>query len=322
MDYFKNIGLSYTGDYIVQGSNIDKCEKSEKLSAKYTELYVRKDGKESNVEDLKKVYHGKVYFHLPTLRHDLSNLKSLTNIVIDLVKAGIKDAIIDASTLPLDLYDWSTSDEQEDYIRALSNGYAQLISNGINLFIENTGNDKGTSFYGSKVEHLSDLIIYTKNTLFKNYDFPKDKIETSIGVSFNITKLYDNVGEYSKWFNVLGNSIKIIKVADVDNAISIFDGILNSIKDNNIVSIILLQTNNEIEEVKKKYRKFEYLLNIKTSGQTLSLDSYSDINIKDDSDEYDFSANNQSGYSSIVIICMIIATILGAGVMLYIKFKN
>ena len=322
MDYFKNIGLSYTGDYIVQGSNIDKCEKSEKLSAKYTELFVRKDGKESNIEDLKKVYHGKVYFHLPTLRHDLSNLKALTNTVIDLVRAGFHDAIIDASTLPLDLYDWSTSEEQEDYIRTLSNGYAQLISNGINLYIENTSNDKGTSYYGSKVEHLSDLVLYTKNTLFKNYDFPKDKVETSIGVSFNITKLYENVGEYSKWFNILGNNIKLIKVADVDNAISIFDGILSSMMSNEIEPILLLKTDNEIEEINKKYRKFEYLINIKNNGGILSLDSYSEINIKDSKTEYNYNISSQSGYSSVVIISMIIITIIVAVIMLYIKFKN
>ena len=104
MDYFNKIGISYTGDYITQGSNMDKCEKSEKMSSKYTELAVRKDGKESNTEELKKIYHGELYFHLPTLRHDLSNLKGVTNNVIDLVKGGIKYAIIDASVLPLDLW--------------------------------------------------------------------------------------------------------------------------------------------------------------------------------------------------------------------------
>ena len=54
----------------------------------------------------------------------------------------------------------------------------------------------------------------------------------------------------------------------------------------------------------------------------LSLDSYSDINIKDDPEEYDFSTTNQSGYSSIVIISMIIITILIAVIMIYIKFKE
>lgn len=322
MDYFNKLGISYTGDYIVQGSNMDKCEKSEKLSAKYTELYVRRDGKESNTEDLKKVYKGRVYFHLPTLRHDLSNLKNVTNMVIDLVKGGIEYAIIDASCLPLDLYEWSTVEEQEDYIKTLSNGFAQLISNGITLYIENSNVEKKAQCYGSKVEHISDLLIYTKNTLIKNYDFPRDKVDSAIGVSFNITKLYDNVGEYNKWFTVLGNNIKLIKVADVDNALSIFDGILNKAMEYNLDSIILLQTSNELEEIKKKYRKFEYLIKTKNSGKSLTLDSYYDINIKDDSEEYNFSVSTQSGYSSVIIISMIVITILVAGIMLYIKFKN
>ena len=321
MDYFKKIGISYTGDYIIQGSNVDKCDKSEKMSAKYTELFIRKDGKESNIEDLKKIYHGEILFHLPTLKHDLSNLKTITNNVIDLVKNGIKYAVIDASVLPLDSYDWSTLEEQQDYIRTLSSGFAQIISNGITLYIENTNNENN-SFYGNRVEHLSDLIMYTKNILLKNYDYPKDKTDSSIGVSFNITKLYGDINEYSKWFNILGKNIKLIKVSDVDNAVSIFDGILSKIKEDNIDSILLLETHNEIEEVKKKYRKFEYLIDCKNKDKIVSLDNYTDINVKDDVEEYDFSASNQSGYSSVVIISMIVITILISIIMLYFKFKN
>ena len=322
MDSFNKIGISYIGDYIEQGSNIDKCEKSEKLSAKYTELYIRKDGKESNVKDLLKIYHGELLFHLPTLKQDLSNLKNITNTVIDLVKDGIKYAAIDASSLPLDLYDWSTAEEQADYIKTISNGIAQLISNGITIYIENTSDENNVSYFGKRVENISDLIMYTKNTLLKNYDYTKDKIDSSIGVSFNITKLYGEINEYSKWFNVLGDNIKIVKVMDVDNAVSIFDGILTKSADNNINPIVMLETNNEIEEITKKYRKFEYLINCKNKGDSLSLDNYTDINTKDDNSEYDFSTSNQSGYSSIVIISMIIITILIAVLMIYIRFKN
>ena len=322
MDSFNKIGISYIGDYIEQGSNIDKCEKSEKLSAKYTELYIRKDGKESNVKDLLKIYHGELLFHLTTLKQDLSNLKSITNTVMDLVKDGIKYAVIDASSLPLDLYDWSTAEEQADYIKTISNGIAQLISNGITIYIENTSDENNISYFGKRVENISDLIMYTKNTLLKNYDYTKDKIDISIGVSFNITKLYGEINEYSKWFNVLGDNIKIVKVMDVDNAVSIFDGILTKSADNNINPIVMLETNNEIEEITKKYRKFEYLINCKNKGDSLSLDNYTDINTKDDNSEYDFSTSNQSGYSSIVIISMIIITILIAVLMIYIRFKN
>ena len=322
MDSFNKIGISYIGDYIEQGSNIDKCEKSEKLSAKYTELFIRKDGKESNISDLLKIYHGDILFHLPTIRQDLSNLKQVTNYVQELVKSGIKYAIIDASLLPLDLYDWSTSEEQSDFIKTISSGFAQLISNGITLYIENTSDENNISYFGKRVENLSDIIMYTKNILFKNYDYTKEKIDSSIGVSFNITKLYGEINEYTKWFNILQDNIKVIKVMDVDNAVSIFDGILTKSAEENINPIILLQSNNEIEEVKKKYRKFEYLIERKNNGEVFSLDNYTEISVKDDSDEYDISTTNQSGYSSIVIISMIIITILIATIMIYLKFKN
>ena len=322
MDYFKNIGISYTGDYIIQGSNIDKCMKSEKLSAKYTELVVRKDGKELDLETLNKIYHGTLLFHLPTLRYDLTNLKQITNFIYILVKYGVKYAVIDLSNLPLDVYDWSTMEEQQDYIKTISNGLAQLISNGITLYIENVKDENNVSYFGKRVENLSDVLMYTKNTLIRNYDYSREKADESIGVSLNITKLYENINEYTKWFNILGNNLKLLKVTDVDNAVSIFDGVLSKSIENNIDPIVLLQTDKEIEEVKKKYRKFEYLINQKRNNQLMSLDNYTEINEKDTEEEYDFSTSNQSGYSSIVIISMIVITIIIAIIMLYFKFRD
>lgn len=321
MEFFRNIGISYTGDYIIQGSNIDKVEKSEKMSAKYTELYIRKDGKEFDIEALTKLYHGELLFHLPTLKSDLSNLKSVTDNVIKLVKYGIKTVIIDASMIPLDVFEWSTFEEQQDYIKTVSNGLSQIISNGVNLLIENPSDKGNVSYLGRRVENISDLIMYTKNNLIKNYDYSRDKADSSIGVSFNITNLYGDINEYSKWFNVLANNIKVVKVTDVDNAISIFDGILTKMLVNKFDPIILIQSDMAIEEINNKYRKFEYLIDCKRNNRNLTLDNYTDIKVKDN-EEYDFSASNQSGYSSIVIICMIVTTVLIAAIMLYFKFRN
>ena len=322
MDYFKNIGISYTSDYIIQGSNLDKCLKSEKLSAKYTELIVRNDGKGLDISSLNKVYHGTLLFRLPTLKYDLSNLKTITNYVYTLVKNGVKYVTIDASNLPLDIYDWSTIEEQRDFIKTIASGFAQLISNGVTLYIENVQDVKNISYFGKRVENLSDLLMDTKNILQKNYDFTKDKAESSIGISFNITKLYGNINEYDKWFNILKNNIKILKVTDVDNAVSIFDGVLSKAIENNINSVILLQVDKEIEEVTKKYRKFEYLVNLKVNNKPVTLDNYTEIKEKDSLDDYDLSSSNQSGYSSIIIIAMIVITIVVAVLMIYIKFKD
>jgi hypothetical protein len=213
-------------------------------------------------------------------------------------------------------------EEQVDYIKTIASGFAQIIANGVTLLIENVQDENNVSYFGKRVENLSDLIMYTKNILVKNYDYSKDKADSSIGVSFNISKLYSEINEYDKWFSILGSNIKLIKVTDVDNAISIFEGILNKIKEDKIDAVILLQIKSRIEEVKRKYRKFEYLINCKNKGLPFSLDNYTDINVKDEEEDYDFSTTNQSGYSSVVIISMIIITILIAVIMLYIKFKE
>ena len=39
MDLIKNLGISYRGDYINQGSNIEKARKSSELNTDYTEFY-------------------------------------------------------------------------------------------------------------------------------------------------------------------------------------------------------------------------------------------------------------------------------------------
>ena len=59
MDILNNLGIGYTGDYLMQGSQIDKCKKSSQLDIKYTEFCVKIDGKENFYNQISNYYFGK-----------------------------------------------------------------------------------------------------------------------------------------------------------------------------------------------------------------------------------------------------------------------
>ena len=74
MNLVDNIGISYRGDYIRQGSQIDKIKQAIKLKLNNVELYIRDDGKDFSIDNVSKGLNGNVCFHLPTISNNLSNL--------------------------------------------------------------------------------------------------------------------------------------------------------------------------------------------------------------------------------------------------------
>ena len=52
----ENVGISYNASYLLQGNQIERCKKSIDLNAKVTELLLRTDKKDCDIDNIKKVY--------------------------------------------------------------------------------------------------------------------------------------------------------------------------------------------------------------------------------------------------------------------------
>ena len=85
-----NIGISYSGSYLLQGNQIERLKKSLELKANTTELLLRTDKKECDIDSLRKVYNGNILFHVPAINPDLANLKIVNEIVRNLKENKIE----------------------------------------------------------------------------------------------------------------------------------------------------------------------------------------------------------------------------------------
>ena len=126
-----NIGISYSGSYLLQGNQIERLKKSLELKANTTELLLRTDKKECDIDSLRKVYNGNILFHVPAINPDLANLKIVNEIVRNLKENKIELITINASNLSLDLFEWSTLDEQKKYFLNIVTAISTLASNKI-----------------------------------------------------------------------------------------------------------------------------------------------------------------------------------------------
>ena len=165
MNLINNIGISYNGNYINQGSQIDKCKKATDIGAKYIEFNVRNDGKDTDFSNLTTYFQNELIFHLPTINTNQTNLKKVKELISNLLKNNIKLFVLDASTLTYETYDWSTVEEQQNYLKNMAKGIASLIDYNIDIAIENTYKDDEGILFGKTLSNISDLLVYTRNTL-------------------------------------------------------------------------------------------------------------------------------------------------------------
>ena len=324
MDLLKNLGISYRGDYITQGSINDKSKKSAQLNINNTEFMVRDDGKDNDFSNVSNIYDGKVIFHLPTINVSQSNLKEVKDTIIELMKNNISLLTIDASTLLFETFDWSTTEEQQNYLKNMAKGIAALASNNIPIAIENTGLDKNNPLFGKTITNMSDLLVYSRNALVEQYDFTREKANSIIGISLNIGNIMktSEIVDLGGWFKVFYNDIRCVKIKNIDNTIPLFNQLLDILINNNIDIPILLETKDEIEAIVNSYKKFEYLVKNKIEGKPMNLDGYQNI-INSRYNEYNYNFNSaQSGYTNAVIICMILCTAIAAVLMIMVKMKH
>ena len=324
MDLLNNLGICYKGDYITQGSISDKSKKSSQLNIKNTEFIIRNDGKDMDFSSVSSSYSGNIIFHLPTININQSNLKEIKEMVSELLKNKPTLLTIDASTLLYETYDWSTSEEQQNYLKNMAKGIATIASNNIPVAIENTGLDKDNELFGKTITNMSDILIYTRNTLVEQFDFDRESANKLVGISLNIGNIMkvSEIIDLDNWIKVFNNDIKCIKVKEIEKSIPLFDQLLTLVINNEIDSPLLLETKEEIESIVNIFGKFEYLVKNKMDGKDLNLDSYRNI-VNSKYNEYNYNFNTaQSGFTNIVIICMILFTVIAAVLMFYVQLKR
>lgn len=316
MELLNNLGICYSGDYISQGSIVDKCKKSNKLGIKNTEFIIRNDGKNMDFDNINNLYSGNVIFHLPTININQSNLKYVKDTLNYLIKNDIRLITIDASTLLFETFDWSTDEEQENYLKNMAKGIASLVIDDVDIAIENTAKDKDNSLFGKTLSNMSDLLVYTRNCLVEQFNYSREEANKKIGISINLDNLIkvEEQNTLENWFKVFYNDIKCIKVSNIEKDLITFNEILDLVINNDLDIPILFNTYEELEGIANDYKKFEHLVKNKLEGKPLNFEGYQNIVIKDDN--YNFSSA-QSGFTNAVIICMIILTAI-VGVLIFI----
>jgi len=322
VNLINNLGISYKGNYINQGSQIDKCKKATDIGAKYLEFIIRNDGKDNDYINVSTYYQNEVIFHLPTINDNQSNFKLIRETISKLLKNNIKLFTIDASTLLYDTYDWSTSGEQQNYLKNMAKGIANLMDYNINIAIENTYKAEDDEYlFGKTLSNISDLLVYTRSILVEDFGLSRETANEKIGISLNIKRLRKNNEDLTKWIKVFSNDIKCIKVNDIENNIEEFDILLNLLNENCINVPLLLETKDELEKITNEYKKFEFLVNKKDNNQPLNLENYQVI---DDSkyNEYNYNiSSNQGGFTNVIIVVMILLTIIIAVMMFMLKLR-
>lgn len=323
MELLNNLGISYCGSYINQGSLIDKCKKSEKLGIKNIELLLRNDGKDTDYNNISGLYTGNMILHAPAINTTLSNIKTIKEGINTLNSQNVKLITIDASTLLYETYDWSTAEEQQNYLKNMAKGIASLSNYRIPIAIENTTVLKNNLLFGKTASNISDLLVYVRDALVEEYDFTREDAYRFVGVSLNIGNLMDTdeIGSINNWLQVFYNDIMCLKLRDLDLILPLLDQIVDVFLKNDVDIPIILETTEELESINNVYNKLEFLMKNKLDNKPFNFDGYQEL-AKSRYNEFNNNFNtSQSGFTNAVIVSMIILTVIIAVLIILIQFR-
>lgn len=304
-----NIGISYSGSYLLQGNQIERLKKSLELRANTTELLLRTDKKECDIDSLRKVYNGNILFHVPAINPDLANLKIVNEIVRNLKENKIELITINASNLSLDLFEWSTLDEQKKYFLNIVTAISTLASNKIEVAVDNIKYEENNNLFGSNIAQMTDIIVYSRKMLVRDFGFREDEAEKYIGLSLNIDNIRTDSSKESleNWMEVFSNSIKCIKISNTNDTDKI-NKMLDIMEKDNKDYTILLSTNSDLDEINSGYIN---LINL--------IDKDSSIEIEEKNTVTDIKSDKQM--TNYIILGMIIATIVIICMMFVLKLR-
>lgn len=304
-----NIGISYSGSYLLQGNQIERLKKSLELKANTTELLLRTDKKECDIDSLRKVYNGNILFHVPAINPDLANLKIVNEIVRNLKENKIELITINASNLSLDLFEWSTLDEQKKYFLNIVTAISTLASNKIEVAVDNIKYEENNNLFGSNIAQMTDIIVYSRKMLVRDFGFREEEAEKYIGLSLNIDNIRTDSSKESleNWMEVFSNSIKCIKISNSNDADKI-NKMLDIMEKDNKDYTILLSTNSDLDEINSGYIN---LINL--------IDKDSSIEIEEKNTVTDIKSDKKM--TNYIILGMIIATIVIICMMFVLKLR-
>jgi len=304
-----NIGISYSGSYLLQGNQIERLKKSLELKANTTELLLRTDKKECDIDSLRKVYNGNILFHVPAINPDLANLKIVNEIVRNLKENKIELITINASNLSLDLFEWSTLDEQKKYFLNIVTAISTLASNKIEVAVDNIKYEENNNLFGSNIAQMTDIIVYSRKMLVRDFGFREEEAEKYIGLSLNIDNIRTDSSKESleNWMEVFSNSIKCIKISNTNDTDKI-NKMLDIMEKDNKDYTILLSTNSDLDEINSGYIN---LINL--------IDKDSSIEIEEKNTVTDIKSDKQM--TNYIILGMIIATIVIICMMFVLKLR-
>ena len=307
MNIMNQIGISYEANYLVQGNQIDRCKISTKLKVKNIELQIRSDGKDFNISTIKKNFKDNIIFHMPTLNVKLKNLKELEEQVKELVKNNIKMVTINASNLNKEVFDFCTVEEQKEYFSNIVTAIATLAQHKIVVAVENMPSNN--EFFGSTLEEVSDIIIYSKKMLIKKFKFNEDDANKYIGLCLNTKNILKSgtINDVINWLKVFDNNIKCIKV---NNNKDIINTVINLAAQKEYEFPIIFTTKKELEEVDKEYKKITNIIK-----EILKIDN---VDIKEEKQPKQLDEN---GFSNIIVLSIVLMTIVIAILMVLVKFK-
>ena len=304
-----NIGISYSGSYLLQGNQIERLKKSLELKANTTELLLRTDKKECDIDSLRKVYNGNILFHVPAINPDLANLKIVNEIVRNLKENKIELITINASNLSLDLFEWSTLDEQKKYFLNIVTAISTLASNKIEVAVDNIKYEENNNLFGSNIAQMTDIIVYSRKMLVRDFGFREDEAEKYIGLSLNIDNIRTDSSKESleNWMEVFSNSIKCIKISN-PNGTDKINKMLDIMEKDNKDYTILLSTNSDLDEINSGYIN---LINL--------IDKDFSIEIEEKNTVTDIKSDKKM--TNYIILGMIIATIVIICMMFVLKLR-
>ena len=304
-----NIGISYSGSYLLQGNQIERLKKSLELKANTTELLLRTDKKECDIDSLRKVYNGNILFHVPAINPDLANLKIVNEMVRNLKENKIELITINASNLSLDLFEWSTLDEQKKYFLNIVTAISTLASNKIEVAVDNIKYEENNTLFGSNIAQMTDIIVYSRKMLVRDFGFREEEAEKYIGLSLNIDNIRTDSSKESleNWMEVFSNSIKCIKIFNSNDTDKI-NKMLDIMEKDNKDYTILLSTNSDLDEINNGYIN---LINL--------IDKDSSIEIEEKNTVTDIKSDKQM--TNYIILGMIIATIVIICMMFVLKLR-